>query len=1247
MERTAGEVRGGRLRNLFVLLVSLFLLGTVSMDASAKTVSDPNHKGYTGKYPRTKQVQWKPRKTKCEKCTKMMDQYNQTAQELLNHRYWLHFWREVHKSREKGKSDPFWPGKGDINEFESKAVGANLELFELQSAQLELHRKAVNALEKQLQYLGWAVNECERTACAKVKPSKFKGVAIGGVKGETPYQPDTGAILKQYGIDWKGPYSTKCKPCQKYVDQLNALPGWVVRAHMQLQRAETMLKYSEMIKKSNKIKVEHLKYMHPDKTDYSDLADKVAKLKQELASLKKLFDKLVKQLQECEKKFCPDAKDENVSLTPAGTLIPISTCPEPESHEAITVGANNDVGSSANFKEKAKKKAAGLATKAITGLLGIGGGGGGKSDGPETYKDPVKNKYKIKVKDKPEKREIRLGGVFTPDGLLISTDIKKAPGKGTFQTVYLENPRGWRLVPVRLFMYEIWADWKLSVSWTRDTYVDGQLVKHEEGGWTESWRELIASGREIQYAEVPIWEQLGFNTAVSGARSLGTLFEVSPEMLAQEPINLVIHVTDPKKDPVITFPYLFQVSLATDGKVVIEEVEETTVATSTVCTEGQTEPVIAGTTETPPDSVVDDLDGGPVDSVVDELDIPYCPDNWVCREGTTCPPVDNCTIAGIGTTPGVPAGTHIPTNPGTTTNTPSNTPSSTTNDGSTTQTPDDGIDELEEIEVTGTRISIDTKLEPPPVTTTTEQPDPADSTTEVTSEDTELEEVVVSGSYLKSTTRLRYGSMTLGADLRYNLEYPSIEEDPAKIYGEEIDEPEIVGIVLKNFDRHWVPRHNRYTFVTAKMYVPEAGSAARWVPHDSVKRKMKITFIARSNEKGKAMNADLDEGPQDSPDLYFDPGRNTGTECEDDPTSKGHYGTCTTASEHNEYTFAINSDDYGGFSRLDVSCDGCVPLTPVAGVYPEAFQRYQRWEVAVEERDQEKRAVYVPHDVNKNQISDGYLPEKTDSKSADDDSEDTPTGNGVAGDGLSAYEEYRGFINRWGYHERTDWDKKTLMIENLHQISTFQFENASGLEVVELEIDGHEDRIVNYNSGHANVVDQHGLILRMFPSLNDKYAGYCYCDRERPKGATRVTVKPAYRNTDTVAHELGHAIGMSHHGEEDWPEKETIRAMTSTWRDLLPGRVHSGPTLCGKTLPASFKVGTKGDQGSGNHRCIMKYGHYHYVYEQEGKDYDCMPSTPRSIFDDSSTGTGPNRMNRTAADASLGDCMSQVWINSK
>jgi len=1200
--------RIGLLTSITRVIVIIFGALLLSAEAVAASTSNPNHKGWSGKHPKLKQVQWTPIVTKCNKCLKITDQYNETVQKLLNSRYWVKFWLEVQKDRNKGK-----------------AVGATLAPLENQQAQLALHRKIVFMLEQQAQYLSNAITECEHTACSAEKSSKKKKVKIGGETTKQPFRPDAVGILKQYGINWQGPYTTDCLPCKIHIDQLNAFPGWLVRIHMQLQYAELMLEYSTLIDRSNKVTLESFSYIHPDKTDYGDLEQRVKRLKQEIQALKRLFEKLLTDLSKCRAKYCSNLKSDETNI-----LIgePINTCPMPPAHEAITVGANIDIGSKANFREKAKKKAAGLATKAITGLLGIRSGGG-KSSGPATYKDPVKKK--TKVKHKAEKRNIRIGGVFTEDGLLISTDIKKAPGKGTFQSAYMQTPSGWRLIPIRLFMYEIWQDWKLSVSWTRDTYVDGEWVKHEEGGWTEGWRVLIAKGEEVEYAEVPIWEQLGFNTAVSGARSLGTLFPVSPAMLASEPLNLVVHITDPKKDPVVTFPYVFQVSLNSKGKVVIESVERAQAADGTPCTT----PTARGATNEPVIPALDhsgSIGSNPTDEPVIDLpaintaslpqEPPSCPENWVCRNGQTCPPIDNCTI---------------PIN---------DTPASSSGNEPEKGVPDDeSLVDIEEINVTGTRRGAN--FERP---TSIGDEVSSDTPTKVS----ELDPTASSDdSSPKGYTDLEYGSsITLGTGSNYGIEdktvYTTLEDQPV-VYEEEVEEPPIVGIVLKHFAPNWVPRHDDTTALRAKMYVPHPSRANTWIPSDTVQRKMTISFIARSNEPGKAMNANLDTSPQNSPDLYFQASRNDLAECRDDPTGKGHFGTCTTKFPENVGQFFINSDDYGSYSRLDVSCEGCIPLTLVAGVFPEAFTPNQVWEVAVEEQNQEKRAVYVPADTNRNQISDGYLPDRTNAPLATEDLDNSPVGNGKKGDGLSAYEEYRGFINRKKKHIRTDWNKKTLLIENPDLISTSLFETASGIEVVEINAQHHRNRIINFNSNHANLVDQHGVILKLVPGLDDRVAGKCVsCDRDRPKSAELVAISPGNENDSTPAHELGHAVGMSHHGEVAWAtEKESIRAMTAGPSDLWFGRVHSGSSLCGQNLPASFWIGTKGDQGSGHESCIMRYANTNYVYEQEGKDYDCMPYRSQTLFDDSPAGTGPNGFNRTAGDAEVGNCKSHIWISSQ
>ena len=62
-----------------------------------------------------------------------------------------------------------------------------------------------------------------------------------------------------------------------------------------------------------------------------------------------------------------------------------------------------------------------------------------------------------------------------------------------------------------------------------------------------------------------------------------------------------------------------------------------------------------------------------------------------------------------------------------------------------------------------------------------------------------------------------------------------------------------------------------------------------------------------------------------------------------------------------------------------------------------------------------------------------------------EDKDSMPAGNQYAGDGLSAYEEYRGFMVH-GKHRRTDWKLKDVFIWDRDSMGLGDFPFASGLE---------------------------------------------------------------------------------------------------------------------------------------------------------------------------------------------------------
>ena len=469
-----------------------------------------------------------------------------------------------------------------------------------------------------------------------------------------------------------------------------------------------------------------------------------------------------------------------------------------------------------------------------------------------------------------------------------------------------------------------------------------------------------------------------------------------------------------------------------------------------------------------------------------------------------------------------------------------------------------------------------------------------------------------------------------------------------EVYGEEIDPPEPrYGILLVRGDDSWVPEHINQTTVIAKIYEPRSATSKAWVPSSSLARQIKVFFVERSNEKGSSLNKDLRNDPQDSPDLFLL--ETPEIACKDDPTGRRHFGSCQTHSELNEHTFHVRSEDWGSFSIMDASCDGCVPLVGV----PATAAWGSKFPLAVEEADREKYLPRVPRDNNDNQISDGYEPDQMDDKRPEDDDDDKPDGDGTDGDGYSAYEEYRGFnvINHPdGPHVRTDWKVKNLFVENPSGLDGIKdFVGASEIEVYEMQADQHKDRVVNFNYGHGHVVDQHGVIVK--PGVTTKSSGgKARGGPGMPKDVYLIEIylanhKSAASIKGTVVHELGHAVNVWHHGKgkkftEMWYPP-------GTWRDLSPfHNTYNRPVICGKRLPANIKFVEKHSQSSGKEDCYMRYRHRRRAVKQEDGTIDCMGRPPaRAIFCESPRGAAFNAGNRTSGDAARGDCKSQFHVN--
>lgn len=246
-------------------------------------------------------------------------------------------------------------------------------------------------------------------------------------------------------------------------------------------------------------------------------------------------------------RLCPPPVEETVP------------CPPKQARDPINVGPNSKVGSGARLRAKV----GGMALGALAGALG-GGGGGGGSDGPDLWTCKIKESEYTVFDDPATGVSLRVGAKRAKGGkVVIFSEIAKSPDKGTFQTAFLENPMtGETQAPGDVGPCDLWGEWKLTVSWTKTTYVDGQMVSRETGGWQKTGKFSIPGTLSKVDAPDGLWKRMGFSNASNGAREMGMIFDVPP---GGGPLTFVIHVTRPRGDPVTTVPFVLTMTEGPSG----------------------------------------------------------------------------------------------------------------------------------------------------------------------------------------------------------------------------------------------------------------------------------------------------------------------------------------------------------------------------------------------------------------------------------------------------------------------------------------------------------------------------------------------------------------------------------------------------------------------------------------------------------------------------------------------------------
>jgi len=322
-------------------------------------------------------------------------------------------------------------------------------------------------------------------------------------------------------------------------------------------------------------------------------------------------------------------------------------------------------------------------------------------------------------------------------------------------------------------------------------------------------------------------------------------------------------------------------------------------------------------------------------------------------------------------------------------------------------------------------------------------------------------------------------------------------------------------------------------------------------------------------------------------------------------------------------------------------------------------------------------------------IADAWKRDAAASGADADDDDEQPVGDGQNGDGLTLYEEYRGFYVD-GEPTFGNPAKKDLFVcaARPARAGVAVFKELSGLEV-HLELGQSElgkDRVINANHGEGpHVTDQHALRVVVTGKLpagteHADLLGKAVGGPGNPKQILEVRLTknwsqlPLMTRDVVVAHELFHAVNVYHHGEIDdtrvaWGFDEDGKlveksAATGRVQPIHVAREGEGDItneVVEKLSEPGAKpllgwVGKAGGQHSGSESCVMRYFAANaYIGESDEELRYVFPPPPEqpgfALCADPS-GTGVNDPSRdpqsrygAASESDRGDCEHQILVN--
>jgi len=290
------------------------------------------------------------------------------------------------------------------------------------------------------------------------------------------------------------------------------------------------------------------------------------------------------------------------------------------------------------------------------------------------------------------------------------------------------------------------------------------------------------------------------------------------------------------------------------------------------------------------------------------------------------------------------------------------------------------------------------------------------------------------------------------------------------------------------------------------------------------------------------------------------------------------------------------------------------------------------------------QAFQLPLDTNDNHIADAWEKEHGVMGLAATEDDEAVDGNANQGDGLSAYEEYRGLL-LGGTHTRdmaplngrkplSPKHKDLLVVDHTAGVAKpgyAYFQDLSKVTTIPVSPeDLPADALVNQHAQYAHLGDQHGVKVKSTAVAPDRtrptWAGATVAKSggkitESPGKTEEILIAPEFLRgqveaqlaqapapytfadqlKETVAHELGHAVGVPHHGDThagsatsfDYAVKEAathpLNAQTLPGWSFFDWKVGVFDPKQLTRQPADEDIGKSPCESSGDIHCVMAY----------------------------------------------------------